>query len=243
MKPIPLVLLSLLISTIAVSQAVNERTVINDPNAEPRAVKDFDAIHVSNGIALMIKQGDAEGIAVSASREQFRDKIRTVVENGVLKIYYDNGKIWKTDDGNKKLRAYVSVKTLEKLSGSSGAVITVNGIVSARHLAINLSSGSHIKGEVKADELSIDQSSGAVAKLKGSARSVTVETSSGSGFYGFELLADLCHARATSGSHIEITVNKELEGRANSGGGIRYQGSGVEKHASVSSGGSINRKG
>jgi hypothetical protein len=42
--------------------------------------------------------------------------IKTVVENGVLKIYYDNDswKFWKNGE-NKKLKAYVSVINFDGL--------------------------------------------------------------------------------------------------------------------------------
>ena len=242
MKQLLFMLLSILTTTIACSQE-GDTKVFNDPNAESRNVTGYKGVKVSHGISLIIKQGNEEGVAVSASEKRFRDNIRTVVENGVLNIYYDTENFWKNEKKNKNLKAYVSVKTLEKLTGSSGSTIVVDGSLKTTKLMIGLSSGSSLKGEVQATELDIDQNSGATSRLNGKAESVTVETSSGSGFYGYNLVTDVCHARASSGAHIEITVNREMDVKASSGGGIRYKGNGVIKSVSTSSGGSVSKNG
>ena len=59
--------------------------VVNDPNAEKREVKGFHAIEVGGGIDLYLSQGN-EAVAVSASEAKFRERIKTEVVNGVLKM-------------------------------------------------------------------------------------------------------------------------------------------------------------
>ena len=61
---------------------------VYDANAVLREGKNYEAIEISDGIDLFVSYGD-EAIAVSASEVKYRDKIKTVVENGVLKISYD----------------------------------------------------------------------------------------------------------------------------------------------------------
>lgn len=201
-------------------------------------------IHVSHGISLVVKQGSQHGVAVSASDREYRDKIKTVVENGVLKIYYDSDSWWKgSNRANKKLKAYVSVNSLEKLSGNSGSSILVDGSLNSNKFVLDLSSGSNFRGDIRAAELNIEQSSGAVSKISGTAKNVYLETSSGSNLHGYNLSADVCNASASSGAHIEISVNTELTGKASSGGGVRYKGNGVLKNKSTSSGGSVSKNG
>ena len=247
MKKCSFILHFFLLSGIAFSQPGDQRAIFHDPQAEARIATGFNAIKVSSGIDLIIKQGDEEGIAVSASREAFRNMIKTVVKNGVLHIYFedinfDRKNFWKRDKSNKKLKAYVSVKTLDRLTGSTGANITINGRIIFDKLMIDLSSGSNFKGEVHAAQLDVDQSTGATARLNGEAQSLNVETSTGSGFYGFNLMSDVCNARVTSGGFIEITVNKEMIVKANTGGGIRYKGNGVIKTISTNTGGSVSKR-
>src|SRR5690349_19153740 len=75
---------------VAVAAAVAGQE-INDPNAELRKVEgSFTAIKVSNAIDLYLTQGQTESVAVSAANAEYRNKIRTSVEGGVLKIWYDD---------------------------------------------------------------------------------------------------------------------------------------------------------
>jgi Putative auto-transporter adhesin, head GIN domain len=241
MKKISLFILAGILSLSLMAQD----KIINDPNAEARSVGSFHGIKVSHGIELVLKQGNSEAVAVSASEKQYRDRIKTEVVNGVLKIYYDNDHWWKGWNSNgKKLKAYVSCKEIDRLDGSSGSYTLIDGTLTVPgSLAIQLSSGAEIKGDIKSGSLSFDQSSGSTAHVSGRSQSLSVQTSSGAGFYGFDLASDKCDADASSGGTIHITVNKELSAEASSGGGIHYKGDGVITKVSTSSGGSVKKNG
>src|SRR5688500_699026 len=87
---------------------------IKDPNVEVRPLKGFNSVRVSNAIDLYLSQGDEEAVAVSAEKVAWRDHIKTSVKDGVLIISYENtGDGFKM--GNRKLKAYVSVKNLVSL--------------------------------------------------------------------------------------------------------------------------------
>ena len=103
MKSLQLLALFLLLTCITLAQKQ-----VNDPNAESRNVKGFHAVKVATGIDLLLSQGNTEAVAVSASTNEHRDRIKTVVENGVLKIYYDNNGLNFRNSDNRKLKAYVS---------------------------------------------------------------------------------------------------------------------------------------
>ena len=230
----------LLLASFLVAFSFAQNKIINDANAEVRNVSGFHGIRVSHGIDLVIKQGSTEAVAVSAAEKEYRDRIKTEVVNGVLKIYYDNEKWFKGYNSHgKRLRAYVSFKQLDLVDGSSGSSTTVDGAMSAGNLKLDLSSGAGFNGEVQATSLKVDESSGATAHVSGKAQSLSVETSSGAGFYGYEFTTDKCDADASSGGNIQVTVNKELSAEASSGGDIRYKGAGVITRVSSSSGGSI----
>jgi len=226
----------------SVSLFAQDKTVINDKNAAPRNVKGFHAIKVENGIDLYLSYGD-EAAAVSASEIKYRDKIKTEVENGVLKIWYDkdlSNQIIFTNVRN--LRAYVSYKNLDMLTASAGSDVLVDGTIKGNSLVMKISSGSDFKGNVDVNELTVEQSSGSDIKIAGKANKASIEASSGSDFNGFNLITDVCNAMCSSGSDIEITVNKELNAKASSGSDIRYKGN-PQVTKTKSSGGSINKKG
>ncbi|MGH2566137.1 MAG: GIN domain-containing protein, partial [Ginsengibacter sp.] len=134
---------------IACSSLVfSQQTVINDANAVVRDVTLFSGIKVSGGIYVYLSQSDNYSLAVSASEDKYRDNIKTEVKNGVLVISYDNDHFGR-NYGDKKLRAYISFKTLESIEGSGASDIIINGDLNLNSLLLKLSGASDMKGAVK----------------------------------------------------------------------------------------------
>ena len=232
-----------ILACCVLSAAFAQNGVIRDPNAQTRTASGFHAIKVSNGIHLYLVQGNEEAVAVSASDKQYRDHIRTEVENGVLKIYYDNDswKFWESDN-RKNLKAYVSFKMLDRLKASSGSRVEVDGSIRSDNLAMDFSSGSNFKGKVNVKELKVEQNSGAETFIGGMASSLRIQASSGSSMKGYELETDQCDANTSSGASVHVTVKKELNASASSGSEIYYKGTGVIRDLSTSSGGEVSKK-
>jgi hypothetical protein len=225
------------------SVSAQTKTIINDKNAEARNVKGFHAINVSSGIDLYLSYGD-EAAAVSASEEKYRDRIKTEVKDGVLKIWFDQDLANKIIFSNKRnLKAYVSYKELDMIKSSAGADVFVDGTIKSNSLSIRISSGSDFKGNVDVKDLVVDQSSGSDIKIGGRADKVTIEASSGSDFNGYNLTTEECTAKGSSGSDINITVNKTITAHASSGSDISYKGNPSLVNATKSSGGSVGKRG
>ncbi|MFT3679738.1 MAG: head GIN domain-containing protein [Ferruginibacter sp.] len=234
------IILSLL--TIISLNVFAQDAVIKDDNAEKRTLQgSFTAIKVSNGIDLYLTQGDEESLAVSASDPKYMEGFKTVVEGNTLKIYYDSNKFNWMNTGKRKLKAYVSFKTLERLDGSSGAEVHVSGAIKSGSLKMDFSSGANFNGQVDVAALDVEQSSGAEVTATGKSDKLVVSVNSGAMFKGFDLQTEYCDAKASSGAGVRINVNKEINAKANSGGGIQFKGAGGIKDLSVHSGGSVKR--
>jgi hypothetical protein len=199
---------------------------INDANAQKRNVSGFHAIEVSGGIDLYLSQGE-EGVAVSASKEEYRAKIKTEVKDGVLKIWYEWNSNFRMDWGNRKLKAYVSFKNLDRLEGSGGSDISVDGSIKVAKLAMEVSGGSDFDGKVETDELTIHASGGSDVDISGKAAKLTIDASGGSDFKGYDLASDICNVEASGGSDVHITVNKELSANASGGSDVYFKGTGL----------------
>lgn len=228
---------ALLLSTFCfLAQA---QTIINDPNVEVRTVEGFRAISVAGGIDLFLSAGD-EAVAVSASSPEYRNRIKTEVKDGVLKIFYDyQSGIKISINSDRKLRAYVSYKQLEKLHGSGGCDITIDGTLKADNLVLGLSGGSDFVGKVDVNTLKVDQSGGCDTKISGRVGALDVDASGGSDFNGFDLVAETCRLDASGGCDIEITVTKELVADASGASDIRYRGSPAVKKVEASGSSSV----
>lgn len=222
---------------------VQAQKTINDPNAEVRNVSGFHAIRISNAIDLYISQSGTEAVAVSASEEKYRDRIKTTVENGVLRIWLDNDgwKLWNT--GNKKLKAYVSVKELDKLTASGACDVMIDGVLRSNSLNIDLNGASDIKGALEVGTLSIGQSGASDANLSGRAGTLKINVAGASTFKGFDLSTENCQAHASGASDIRITVTKELNAKASGASKIQYKGDGVIREMHTSGASSVNKRG
>lgn len=216
-----------------------QKQVINDENAEPREIGHFSAIRVSNAIDVYLSQSDEEALAVSAITPEFRKRIKTVVEDGVLKISYDDdGKWWK---GNKKLKVYVAFKNINKLTATGASDVAISGTLKAADLYISMGGASDLKGTIEAETLDITLSGASDASVNGKVNVLRIDANGASDFKGFELYADKCEADASGASDIRVTINKELNVRASGASSVHYKGEGVIRDMKSSGASSVRK--
>jgi Putative auto-transporter adhesin, head GIN domain len=225
--------LFVLVGLLAFNVFSYAQQIINDPNTEKRNVTGFHSIDVSGGIDLYLSQGQ-EAVAVSAAEPKFREKIKTEVKNGVLKIWYEYNSNMRLDWSNRKLKAYVSFKELDMLKGSGGSDIKVAGTLNVPDLSLDISGGSDFEGKVNLNELRVDASGGSDVDISGTAKNLHIDASGGSDFKGYELVTDNCTVDASGGSDVYITVNKELTAESSGGSDIHYKGNGMIKNVKSS---------
>jgi len=239
MKNIYLLLLFIAFGLVVSAQ----EKVINDPNAAARNAKNFHAIEIGDGVDLYLTQSNEEAVVVSASKAEYRNKISTVVEDGVLKIYYGPRNDWNFSwNNNRKLKAYVSCKTLDRLSGSGGSDITINGTLKIPKLRLSISGGSDFKGSVETDDLNISASGGSDVFISGRATILKIDASGGSDFKGYDLSSETCYAEGSGGSDMQIRVSKELNVNTSGGSDVYYKGSPSIKELKTSGGGSVSKR-
>jgi hypothetical protein len=228
-----LLMLAILFAAVN-SNAQND--IVVDANASVRNVTgQFDAIKVSGGIDLYLSQSDNIAIAVSASDENYKEEIKTVVENGTLRIFYEGEKGWIKKD--RKLRAYVSFSELKKIDASGACDVFVIGSVTTSALILHMSGACDFSGMVKVSTLDINLSGASDAKISGTAKTVNIKSNGASDIKAYELVTDVCNANVSGASDVHITINTELTASASGASDITYRGNGVikEKHSSGAS--------
>lgn len=231
-----------LLSFVCITAFAYGQKTINDPNVELRTVPSFTGVSVSGGIDLYISYGD-EAVAVSASKTEYRDKIKTEVVDGVLKIGYEyKSGISISFTSDRNLRAYVSYKTLKSLHGSGGSDIVVDGTINTPELKLSISGGSDFKGKIETEKLVVSQSGGSDVNISGKATSLTIDANGGSDFDGYDLITEVCDLEASGGSDVQITANRELSVRASGASDVRYKGKGVIKTIKTSGASSVSPK-
>lgn len=224
------------------AMAQDDKVFVKDANAQLRKISgSFSGITVSGAIDLYLSQSDEEVVVVSAAAPEFRNRIVTEVKNGVLEISYnDKGMKWTRD---RKLKAYVSFKTLNKLEASGASDIYANGVIKSPSLKITLSGASDFKGAVDLQELSLNQSGSSDSHISGRADSVNILVSGASDVKGYDLITEYCEANASGASDIQLTVNKEINAVASGSSDIVYKGSATISNVKSSGSSSVKRSG
>lgn len=220
----------------------NDQLLVNAPNVQKRDVGPFHAVEVSSAIDLIIKQGNEDAVAISATDVEVRNRIVTRVENGVLKIYIENPFHWNWGWHNEKMKAFVSIKSIDRLSASGSSDVYVDGSLKSDNLAIHISGSSDFKGNVQAGELELHQSGSSDSHISGSATSLRVHLSGASDLKGYGLAVDNCSVEASGSSDVQITVNKELNVQASGSSDVYYKGSAVIKEFHTSGSSSLSKK-
>lgn len=231
--------LSLFVGLVTTSFA---QKTINDANAEKRTVGSFHGIDVATGIELTLTKGTTEEVAVSASEAQFRDKIVTEVRNGILRIHYEtkSGAINKKNE-SKRLRAYVSYKSLDLLHVSTGAEANIDGVLEATTFELKANTGGLVKAEINIGTLTVDQNTGSKITLTGKVDKLEAEGDTGSKFMGENLVTNTCFVKMSTGAGIHISVDKELNVKADTGGYIKYKGNAGIREIKTNTGGYVSK--
>lgn len=222
--------------------AQNEKNIVVDANAEVRQVAGYNAIEVSGAIDLYLSQGTEEGIAISGSSAEIKERIKTEVRGSTLQIYFDGkGLNWKKW-GNHKMKAYVTFKTLTRLEASGACNIRVTETIRLSDIKIELSGASDFTGNVAVSSLRLDASGASNANLGGSADNATMNASGACNIKAYDLKTNMCKIDATGASNIRITVEKELNAQASGGSTIFFKGNGLIRDISTSGGATVKRR-
>jgi hypothetical protein len=218
------------------------QTTIHDANAEIRNVSGFKGVSVSSAIDLFISQGNTEAVAVSAKETKVRDRIKTEVKDGILYISVE-GKGWKDwGTGDQKMKAYVTVKDINKLEASGASDIKVSGSLKTDNLKLTLSGASDFEGTVNVKSIQINGSGASDVKISGSADQANIDMSGASDFKGYDFKVEYCKAEVSGAGENQVTVNKELDAEATGASSIRYKGDAVVKRSDTSGASSVKKK-
>ncbi len=208
---------------------------------QQRNIGSFNGISAATGIEVQLTQGNEEVVFVSSSDDMYAEKIMTVVENGLLKIYYEN-KDWKNKKDQKLvLKAFVTYKNINKLMVGSGAGMIATNAIAVPSLNMSINSGAQFTGEIKVTDFSLEQNSGAVSKITGVATNAKADISSGAVCTSPNLSVEMFKVDASSGSVIKIGVSKQLSAKVSSGAMVGYRGDAEIVNKKISSGGSIKK--
>jgi hypothetical protein len=228
---------------LQLSFAQETKNIVYDAKAEIRTVQSFNGIEVGNAINVYIAQGTSNAVAISVEGDS-NDKIKTEVINGILKISVANGYWNKWNwSNNIKMKAYITVKTLEKLVIHGASKATFTDKIISTNLNITVSGASILKGDINTENLHLDLSGASNASLGGYTSNLIVNASGASSLKAYNLNTVSCAANASGASDIKITVTKEFTKiEASGASSIRYKGDAGLKNLESSGASSVKKE-
>ncbi|MBS1682794.1 MAG: DUF2807 domain-containing protein [Bacteroidetes bacterium] len=206
-------------------------------NSETRALKSFHSIKVSHAIDVYLKKGDKESARVEVTGGDVKDVVTEVTENTLRVKARDSHGFFSRLDA----KVYVTYVSLEKISAGSASSVFSDGAIKANNLDIGASSAASVEISVDATSMMVDVSSAGDVVLEGKAPKLEVEVSSGGEVDAYRLECETVVVRSSSGGDAKVSVSKDLDAHASSGGDIRYRGNPVRTNTNSSSGGSVKK--
>ena len=210
----------LLILSSAVAQTSKKMVV--DGAAQDRKLSGFTSIYVSNAFDVYISQGNQDAVGVSASDESATNNIKTYISGGVLYLSF-NQKSWGSWKNNK-LKAYITVKDLQKLTVSGACNVSFVDPIISDKLLVSISGASDIKGLVKVNSIKVGASGASNISLSGTATDVDFNISGACSIKSLDLVTDNCAVVASGASSVKLTINKSLKANISGASDIRYKG-------------------
>jgi hypothetical protein len=210
----------LLILSSAVAQTSKKMVV--DGAAQDRKLSGFTSINVSNAFDVYISQGNQDAVGVSASDESATNNIKTYISGGVLYLSF-NQKSWGSWKNNK-LKAYITVKDLQKLTVSGACNVSFVDPIISDKLLVSISGASDIKGPVKVNSLKVGASGASNISLSGTATETDFNISGACSVKSLDLVTDNCAVVASGASSVKLTINKSLKANISGASDIRYKG-------------------
>jgi len=195
----------------------------------------FTKIQASTGVEVILEQGSPSEVEVEVD-DNLMKYIVTRVENGTLIVKID-GNINTMESAIVR----VKTKTIEGLESSSGASIKTINKLSGTSVALKTSSGSTIQADLEYEKVSCESTSGSEIKVSGKALALDTKSSSGSEINAKELASNEITAQSTSGSSTTVNPIVLLNAKASSGSSIDYVKEPKKVVKEESSGGSISK--
>ena len=187
---------------------------------ETRDLATFTGIGIGVSADVFYATGNTHEIKIEGNDRDVKDLI-TKVENGTLKIKYDDWKISRS-----KLTIYITSKELDKVSVSGSAKFKAKEVISAEEMYLAVSgSGSVQFSSLKSDEVDVKISGSGNAVIdEGTADELDVKISGSGKLLAENFEVSECSAAISGSGHCKITVKDELDARISGSGSVYYKG-------------------
>ncbi len=185
---------------------------------ETRNVSGFSAITIGGALEVYMKQGNTEGVELEG---EDLESIITEVSGGTLRINR-KGKKWGWNV--KKVTAYITYKSIDRLAVSGASDVESEGTITAKDFDLELQGASSVSLRIETGELKGDVQGASKAKIKGRCNNQDIVIQGASKYDAEDLESKDVYIRSSGASTAYIRATGELDARAGGASTIRYGG-------------------
>jgi hypothetical protein len=200
---------------------ISTRVKVEGPvKTETRTVPNFHGVELDMSGDVEIKRADQYSLTVHA-QESVLPKIKTEVENGILRLYVD-GMMWSSSD----IRFEISGPNLDAFQLDGSGTINVLDSLQGERLSFEVSgSGDMIATSLDASRVESRISGSGTVRLAGAARDVSVVVDGSGDVVAQDLRVENLEVDISGSGSVRCGVDRRIGGTISGSGGVYYTGS------------------
>ncbi|UYZ57956.1 head GIN domain-containing protein [Hymenobacter latericus] len=216
---------STLFRTLAVAALVVSAQAVAVAQGQLRQVGAFRQVKASGAVNVVLRQAAAQEVRVEA-RPEVQARVRTVVENGTLRIYRESGSGWSSLNWGKddQVTVYVTAPTLTGVEVSGASELKSASPIQAEQFSIRVSGASDVTLQLNAQSLSATASGASDIRLAGRVAQQQVQVSGSSDYRAYELQSQKAVVQASGASDAYVYVDGDLQARSSGASDVHYKG-------------------
>lgn len=186
---------------------------------ETRPVPEFHAVKSSGSIDVEIRPSEAFSVEVQ-NDENLLKYVATKVNNGVLEIFYEKGSY-----SNDHVKVFVSAPSLDEISSSGSADISIDGTLeNSREISIRVAGSGDVKGRVDAPSVKAFSSGSGDISLSGKTKDFLCEIKGSGDAKCGGLKSENAEVSVKGSADVHVFASVHLKVNISGSGDVYYSG-------------------
>lgn len=201
-----------------------------------RELDSFNKIEVFGNIDVEMKLGNKETLKFKTYKIE-QEKVSIKVVDNTLKISLKS----KLLDEDVKVKVYITYKEIVGIRSDAGAEIRIIDRIVGDRLLAEAANGGRILMKVRIELLELKLFQGAHIDISGACLKQKSFVNTGSVLSATNLESEEVNIRMNTKANAEITANKKIEAKVNSGSRLSFFGTPEEESLKTTLGGEISK--
>ncbi|WP_299108737.1 head GIN domain-containing protein [uncultured Tenacibaculum sp.] len=204
---------------------------------ETRTIDEFDKVSIGGSFDVELIAGK-EGKITIEGEENVIPYIETEVKGNKLKIQFKQNTNVRT---TRRLLVTVPFEDIESISLGGSGNVTVNKVIKANEVALNLGGSGNIIAEVSADQTKASIGGSGNIKLKGRSNNFKCSIAGSGSVKAYGLETENLKASIAGSGSVQTTVNTKIKASIVGSGSVYYKGNPKVDTSTIGSGDVIDK--